>query len=1325
MPAAAGRGAAHPPSHLRQPVFTVTDSPPAPPPTASPPPASTVTGRARPDGRAVLKSFTETRRVMPSLLVSTLFLNLLGLALPLALLQVYNRIVPNQAYSTLTMLVVGVALAMVLDGLLRTARSLVTGWLGVRFEHRVSCTALAHIMGMPLREYVREEAGGYRERLRGAGRVRDFYSGEALTSLLDLPFMVLFLGTVAAIGGWLVLVPLTVIGVFLITTRYLITRLRAELKDRTVRDDRRYNFLAETLRGVHSIKTMAMEAMMHRRYERLQESNAERGTSLTRANGLAANLGSLFTQVMTVGVAAAGAFLVIDGRMTPGALAACVMLSTRSLQPLRASFRTWLKYQSHVIARDRLTHLFDRPSAAGGDQAPVPGQFDGALELINVRLRPPKRETDLFHNLNLKVAPGECVAIQGESGSGKSSLLSLLNGTIAPDSGEVLVDGQPVSTLDPEAVQQQIAYLPQEGVLVKGTIMENLTMHDPALEERALEAARKVGLDRVVAGFRLGYETPVGEGSTETMPAGIRQRIAVARALAHDPVVLLFDEANHALDSAGDRVLTDYLESVKGRCTIILVTHRPSLRRIADRQLVLRDGALHDPDPAPQKPAGPKPDSGEDALVQAARPVATRQDVADLLDVFPQASDFGMCLAALLRSMQWRGTPRALITALPHVAETLDLAGLRAVMDNLEFSCHLWETSLGAIDNRLMPCLFLADDASAQVVLGRQEGRTVLFNGETVSVGLAEDERVRGTAYLFRPREDHEALRADEQGSWSRRLIGRFRPLLLLLLVVTVLSTALALVPPLFIMAVFTVVAPTGDIGTEGALLVGVVMALGLDFFLRQLKSGLMAQVAGRLEYILGSSIFERILGLPAPSIERVSVGSQISRIKDLESLRDFFLGPMSFLMFEVPATLVFAVVLLLLAPPVLLVVAGGMLAFVVLGLITYGPQDRVSRHATRLAAERDEFLTETLKGLFTIRAAGAAGRWLTRYRELSGRAAMAEYRATRVSTVVGSIAQLLGMFMGVGAMVVTAHLVIQGELAGGAILAIMIIIWRMVGPVQNAFLSAPTFVRTLNSLRQVDKLMRLKPENEHRSRASARPTSQGAITLSRVSFRYTPEADPALLAVSLDVNPGELIAIAGPNGSGKSTILKLLLRTYMPQAGGIRLDGVDIRQLTVTDVRDQITYMPQRCEIFYGTIAQNLRLVHPTASDAELRWATDMANLTADIEALPEGFQTRISDTAGEQLALGFRQRLSLARTLLKPAAIVLLDEPGNGLDWEGEQALTRALQWLRGRATTLVVTHRPGHMRIADRVIYMEGGQVRAAAPFTDIESLIMSGL
>jgi len=1267
--------------------------------------------------RQRLRGHAGWTRVLPELLLASLVTNLLGLALPLSLLQMYDRIIPNQSHATLGFLVAGVLLAVTLESLTRFLRDSVTGWMGARFEHGVSLEALRHMLGMPTQAFRRAEPGIHAERLGAPAQVRDFYSGETLAVYLDLPFVAIFLGAIALIGGWLALVPAAILAVFALLLMLQGRRLRRRIDARSLQDDRRLSFVSEVIGGIHSVKALAMEKLMCRRHERLHEVNAERGQAVARAADAANNLGASFTQLMIVGVVAAGSHAVLTGTMTPGALAASILLSVRALQPLRRSLATWMRHQNVRVARDRLAALFAEPSESDLQRPPLP-EIAGEVTLRGVTLHPPGSAAALLQEVTLHVPAGSCVAIRGESGSGKTSLLNLLTGAAQPAEGEVRIDGQALDRFDPDSLHRRIAYLPQEGELVTGTILENITMFRPRLEARAQEVAQEIGLDRLVTQMRCGYETPVGDGVTETMPGGIRQRIAIARALVHDPAVILFDEANINLDLDGDAALRRYLAAQRGQRSIVLVTHRPSLLDLADRIYSLKDGHLLDDG---GEAGRDDREAGARTRVEAGEPERPPFSVADAIRYFETDSDFSMCLPALLASLGWRGDGRELAEAMPHMVDSLDLSGLRNVMAELGFTSAAYPTRLDRIDPALLPCLFVPETGGAKVITGcGNDGVAIAFDSDTMGMTRLEaPEALRGAAYVFSPAESE--TRAPERRPWTRQLLARFRPLMGFVAGLTVISALLALAPPMFVRSVFDTVLPTGDLSLVPTLLGGVLLVLALDAALRGLRGRILGHLAARTEYLVGNGVFQRVLSLPPASVERVTLGEQIARIRTLESVRDMFQGPLMLVLADLPSILVYVTILGLINAQVLIVIAAAAVLYVILGVASYGPQRRVTLRASRLAADRSAFITETLDRLPLLRISGVGGRWLERFRALSGQAAHAEWSARRIGDTVAALAHLIGLYAGVGALAVTVLAAMAGTGSTGSVLATMIIIWRLTGPMTNGFMAAGTLIRVLTSLRQIDNLMALKGERDQDPQRRLRTEVRGAVTFSRVSFRYTMDADPALLGVSFSVKPGQVVAIAGPNGCGKSTLLKLLVRTYAPQAGSILIDDVDIRQMAPAELRTQISYMPQQCEIYYGTIAQNLLLAEPTATPAELDWAAGMAGLLDDVRALPEGWQTRISDTRAGQLPHGFRQRLSLARAFLRRAPLMLLDEPGNGLDNEGDRTFMAALDWFRGRSTVFITSHRPSHLRMADLCIYLEHGAVKAVGSYDDIKGIL----
>lgn len=554
-------------------------------------------------GLARLEKLAKMKGSRGYVATASVVLNVLALALPLALLQIYDRIIPNSSQGTLVVLLLGVASAVVLEAVLRVARSEIVGWAGVQFEHRAGCEAFGRIMSTPADELERTGAGELIERLSGLPTVREVFSEQWALILCDLPFVLLYLGAIAYVAGWLVLAPAAMLAGFVLFAALSTRSVGKAIQDFNLVRDRRQNFNIEIIHGIHAVKSMAMEGQMIQRYARLQESVAKANHQVVLGNSKALAVGQAFSQLLTLVVVVGGGWLVVNGHLTVGGLSACTLLAGRALQPVQKAVGMWTRFQTARLMRTRFASLLELP-AETRPATPVSSPLKGAVTLRDVTFGYGAEGDELFRGLNLDIRPGERVAIAGDNGSGKSALLRLILGAAAPAKGEVLLDGVPVAQYDPEALRGgPIAYVPQYSELFRGTIMDNLTMFRPRLRKRALAIAKDLGLDEVV--FRLpgGYDTRIGDGSTEALPRGVTQRIAVVRALAADPRIVLFDEANASMDGPGDEQLRRYLENLDRDCTMILVTLRPSLQKLADRVLVLKDNRLEPKAPTPSAPS--------------------------------------------------------------------------------------------------------------------------------------------------------------------------------------------------------------------------------------------------------------------------------------------------------------------------------------------------------------------------------------------------------------------------------------------------------------------------------------------------------------------------------------------------------------------------------------------------------------------------------------------------------------------------------------------------------------------------------------------------
>jgi ATP-binding cassette, subfamily C, bacterial LapB len=525
-------------------------------------------------------------------LAASFTLNLLALVMPIVILQTYDRIVPNNSYDTLLLLVVFVAGALVLDAFLRLGRTYVTGWAAARFEHRLGCSMVSRLLSADLASFERFASGVHLDRMSAIDRLRDFYCGQSILVMVDLPFALLFLALIAYLAGALVLVPFAVLVAFAFLAWKLGRNLRVAIENRSEVDDRRYNFIIELLTGIHTVKALGMEAQMVRRYERLQESSAASGIEVNMLSGRAQSLGALFSNLTMVLTAGIGCLWVINGELTTGGLAASSLLAGRSLQPLLRAMGLWTQFQNVEVARGRVTEAMATPQETPIELPALP-PIEGALELKNVHFAYDADRPELFSGIDLKVPAGGTIGIRGANGIGKSTLLRLIMRLYVPTAGRITLDGHDITDFDPQSIREQVVYLPQQSVLFQGTIMDNLTSFrgDEAIEP-ALEMAIKLGLDSVIARLPDGYQSRIGESGTDALPGGIRQRIAIAHALARKPKVVLFDEANSYLDAAGDAMLRAVLEEQKGRTTLVLVSHRPSLLQLADDLYEIQEGRL-------------------------------------------------------------------------------------------------------------------------------------------------------------------------------------------------------------------------------------------------------------------------------------------------------------------------------------------------------------------------------------------------------------------------------------------------------------------------------------------------------------------------------------------------------------------------------------------------------------------------------------------------------------------------------------------------------------------------------------------------------------
>lgn len=534
------------------------------------------------------------------LILSSLVINLLALAMPIMMLQAYDRILPNHGVGTLSLLVLVVFTAVVLEMSLRIARSYLTSWSGAVFEHTTSCLAMKQILSAVTEHFEQHGSGAYLQKMAAISRLRGFYSGQALLTIVDLPFICIFLYLIWYIAGDLVYVPLGLFLLFCLLAWTVGYRLRKQVQEQDFSSKIRYNFIIETLSNIHTLKGVGLEKFFLRRSDRLQGRISQAHYQVALTNTIAMNCGALFAQIMTVAVVSLGAIKVIQGEMGTGGLAACVLLSGRVMQPVQRAMSLWTRFQSFFVDKKELSDIFNLPTIKYSYTKEMK-RLEGHVVFDNVSFGYMGAQKKLFEDISLELKAGDSISVSGAAGCGKTTFMQLITGIVAPTEGKITVDGNEPHRVLPSLLNSHVGYLPEEGTIFHGTIRENLTFFGTTREEDAMIAARFLKIDEAVAILPEGFDTLLTDNVTDPVPPGLKQRIAIARVLANKPRVILFDNADRSLDKGGYNLIFTLLGRLKRRTVLLIISDDRNILRLADKEFFLSKGRLYESMPADSK----------------------------------------------------------------------------------------------------------------------------------------------------------------------------------------------------------------------------------------------------------------------------------------------------------------------------------------------------------------------------------------------------------------------------------------------------------------------------------------------------------------------------------------------------------------------------------------------------------------------------------------------------------------------------------------------------------------------------------------------------
>ncbi len=525
--------------------------------------------------------------------IASVLVNAFTVLAPLFSMNVYDRVVPNKALDTFWVLAVGVMIMYLFDLGLKLLRGYFIDVAGRRADIALSSGLFEQVMGMRL-DAGRQSVGSLANNLREFESLREFFTSATMVTLIDLPFVVLFIMVIGLVGGWqMALVPLVAIPLVVGVGVALQAPLRNRIRRVYQASETKNATLIETLSAIETVKALGAASRQQRRWEEVVGFVATEGLGTRLISSFAVNFSAWVQAVVSVATLAVGVYLASDNALTTGAIVACTIIGGRAMAPLAQIAGLLTRYHQSMSALESLEKIMAAPRERPQDRSfihrPV---LTGDIRFQDVSFRYPDQEMDALSGFNLVIKAGDRVGIIGRIGSGKTTLAKLLIALYQPQTGSILVDGTDIRSIDPTDLRRAVGYLPQNLVLFSGSVRDNLQIGTRGVDDAALlRAAGMAGLLDIVSRHPKGFDMPVGERG-ESLSGGQRQTVALARALVTDPPILILDEPTHAMDhSAEERLKARIQEDMKDK-TIIIITHRDSLLSVVNTLVVVDGGKV-------------------------------------------------------------------------------------------------------------------------------------------------------------------------------------------------------------------------------------------------------------------------------------------------------------------------------------------------------------------------------------------------------------------------------------------------------------------------------------------------------------------------------------------------------------------------------------------------------------------------------------------------------------------------------------------------------------------------------------------------------------
>ncbi len=1234
-------------------------------------------GFLRPHLRGVLVSFAFAAAAMGA-----------GVAIPWLTGRAIGAITHHDRHQ-LVLFAILVAVAGLLRLGLSVGRRLVAGRVSLAVEYDLRAHLYSHLQSLELGFFDRQQTGQLMSRVTVDLQAVRFFLGYGLVFIGQSFFTIVLAATAMVILhpplAALALTPVPF--VVLVAFRYG-RRSRPAMQEVQQRIAELTAVAEENVSGVRVVKAFAREQLQLERFEHQTGRVFSQAMYTTRLQALYAPLIGFLPYAGLAAILLVGGHAAISGSIPLSTFTAFYLYVLMLTGPMRTLGYMLGAAQRATASGTRIFQLLDRaPGIVAAAGAPPLPEGRGRVELRDISLTFEGASRPALHDVNLTVEAGSTVALVGGSGSGKTSLVSLLPRLYDATRGSVLIDGADVRDVDPHALRGEIALVTDDPFLFSATVHDNVAYARPdATREEVEQAARRAHADGFVQELPDGYDTMVGERGL-TLSGGQRQRIAIARALLANPRILVLDDATSSVDASTEQEIKQALREVMEGRTTFVIAHRLSTISLADRVVVVEHGAIvaqgtHDelleqdglyreivekglPD---QVFLTRKPIDGEEPPVPASATGGNGTSSAPSDNGAAPGNGAGRDHARTGDGANGDGANGDGKHRSASAAPLASASPTRSPRRDEGVSA-LGSTALGSL-----------------TTAGREQDRLADLRRRLRQTG-GRGRKVRGLVELLRP----------------------YRWRVALMFGTLILATAATLAP------IRLAKRAVGEIQHHDASALDRTAALFLGAALlawgaSAAQTYLTGWVGQRALQDLRVQLFEHLQSLSLGFYSRVRAGVVISRItNDVEAL-DQLISDGIVTLFQSTLTLLGVVVILLtldlqlalytfLAIPVM---AAAAFAFRV------ASADAFRRTRERIAAITG-YLQETLSGIRVVRAFGQEQRHVTRFGQLNTANRDANMTTVNLNAAYFPGVELLSALVTVGILAVGGISAIDGNTDAAVVFAFVAALNTFFDPIQQLSQLYTTYQSGMAALDKIFELLDEEPELRDKPGAVELTELRGELSFEGVSFRYGDDDDGAwaLRDIDLHVPAGQTVALVGETGAGKSTFAKLVARFYDPTTGAVKVDGHDLRDVSSHSLRSRMGIVPQEGFLFSGTIGENIAFGRPDATAEEIEAAGRAVGADVFVDDLPHGYDTEIGER-GVQLSAGQRQLVAFARALIADPRILVLDEATSNVDIHTETRIEQGLRRLLAGRTAIVIAHRLSTIRHAGHIVVLDGGRI-----------------